>query len=369
VRGEYLYAACGEAGFRVYDVANIDNKGFSERIVTAPVSPLGQDTHVDTRFATAVALPTNMPVDTRRVVRPENQEQPLHPLYSFAFITDKFEGLILVDVMNLVDGDPRNNFLERAVTFNPDGVLNGAVSLAIGGNYMYVCCDRGVVVVNVSDPLRPRIAGEVSLTKPKAVAIQFRYAFVVDATGVKVLDITSPEDPKLAGNSIPLADASDVYVARTYAYVAAGSQGLVIIDVEAPENMRIEKIFTADGVINDARGVKVASTNASVFAYVADGRNGLRVVQLTSPKETPGHLGFSPKPTPRLIATRRLGGVSLAVSKGMDRDRAVDESGNQVSIFGRLGSRPFTLEEQKRLYMKNGRLYTVTDDGKVEVRR
>ena len=41
VRGEYLYVALGPGGFRVYDIAFIDNKGFSERIVTAPVSPLG----------------------------------------------------------------------------------------------------------------------------------------------------------------------------------------------------------------------------------------------------------------------------------------------------------------------------------------
>jgi hypothetical protein len=103
-----------------------------------------------------------------------------------------------------------------------------------------------------------------------------------------------------------------------------------------------------------------------VFAYVADGINGLRVVQLTSPRETPGYLGFSPKPTPQLIATKRLGGPALAVSKGMDRDRAVDESGNQVSVFGRLGSRPFNLDEQQRMYMRNGKLYTVSDDGRVE---
>src|SRR5262249_14443397 len=34
LRGEYVYAACGPDGFIAYDVANIDNKGFSERIIT-----------------------------------------------------------------------------------------------------------------------------------------------------------------------------------------------------------------------------------------------------------------------------------------------------------------------------------------------
>src|SRR5262249_47444654 len=34
LRGEYLYAAMGKGGLRVYDVANIDNKDFSERMIT-----------------------------------------------------------------------------------------------------------------------------------------------------------------------------------------------------------------------------------------------------------------------------------------------------------------------------------------------
>ena len=48
--------------------------------------------------------------------------------------------------------------------------------------------------------------------------------------------------------------------------------------------------------------VKLGITYVSEFAYLADGKNGLRVVQLTSP-ETPGNDGFSPRPTPQLIAT------------------------------------------------------------------
>ena len=53
LRGEYLYTANGPGGFEVFDVANIDQKGFSERIVSAPVSPLGQRTHVHTKYATS----------------------------------------------------------------------------------------------------------------------------------------------------------------------------------------------------------------------------------------------------------------------------------------------------------------------------
>ena len=370
MRGEYLYTANGSDGFRVFDIANIDNKGFSERIVTSPVSPLGQNTHVKSQYATAVALPTNMPIDTRRTHRPENQEQwPIHPLYSYAYFTDKYEGLILVDVMNLVDGNPRNNFLEREVTFNPNGILNGAVNLTIAGNYVYVCCDNGLVVVSIDDPKNPRVVKTIrspEIREPKAVAVQFRYAFVCDADGMKVVDITDPENAfAVESGVVTLNQANDIYVARTYAYVAAGEDGLAIIDVENPEYPIVQEMYTAKGKIDDAQGIKVASTNASVYAYLADGHNGLRVIQLTSPKDTPGYLGFSPIPTPKLIATKHTHGNAVAVSKGLDRDRAVDESGNQVSVFGRLGSRPFNIEEQKKLYLKNGALWYVTQDGKV----
>jgi hypothetical protein len=30
-----------------------------------------------------------------------------------------------------------------------------------------------------------------------------------------------------------------------------------------------------------------------------------------------------------------------------------------VSVFGRLGSRPFNLEEQRGLYLRDGKLWTV----------
>ena len=64
---------------------------------------------------------------------------------------------------------------------------------------------------------------------------------------------------------------------------------------------------------------------------------------------------------PELIATHRSPHPALAISKGVDRDRAVDESGNQTAVFGRRGARPFTLEEMQRLFLRDGELYTVTD--------
>ena len=67
----------GPGGFRVFDVANIDNKGFSERMVTAPVSPLGQRLYVGTKYATAVASPSTQALDPARSRNPVNEEQAI----------------------------------------------------------------------------------------------------------------------------------------------------------------------------------------------------------------------------------------------------------------------------------------------------
>ena len=60
-----------------------------------------------------------------------NEEQPIHPLFAYLYVADKYEGMILVNAATLLDGDPLNNYLKRALdparypkgAFNPGGAL------------------------------------------------------------------------------------------------------------------------------------------------------------------------------------------------------------------------------------------------------
>jgi hypothetical protein len=380
-RGEYAYTANGAGGLRVYDIANIDNKGFSERVVTAPVSPIGQRFYVPTKNAVAVASPSTLAIDPLRQRLPENEEQPIHLLYGFLYVADTEEGLVIVGnpdlqakspgVGTLLDGNPANNFLKRARAFNPGGVLTGARRITIAGTYAYIATEKNLVVVDLNDPLAPRVTatiGAPNLDGPAAIAIQFRYAFVLDRQGLKVLDVTDLAQPKMVANAlVPLSDARNVYVARTYAYVSAGKEGVAIVDVEKPEAPKLDQMFNDGGQLNDVNDVKIGMVAASAFAFVADGKNGLRVLEIVSPWDDPAHFsGFSPRPWPKLIATARTRGPALAISKGIDRDRAVDESGNQLAVFGRRGARPLNREETRRLYLHGGGAvpYTVDDGAK-----
>jgi hypothetical protein len=297
-------------------------------------------------------------------------------MYGFLYVADKYEGLVIVGnpdlrskspgVGTLLDGNPANNFLKRALAFNPDGILNGARRITIAGTYAYVLCERGLVVVDLDNPLQPKVTAEIGapfLSDPRGIAVQFRYAFVVDRDGLKVLDVTHLAQPKpVPGAVVALQDAQTIYVARTYAYIAGGKQGIAIVDVEHPEQPRLDQMFNAGGEINDAHDVKLGMVSSSLFAYVADGVNGLKVVQLFSPPDNPAFGGFSPRPTPKLIATYHTRGPALAVSKGIDRDRAVDESGNQLAVFGRRGARPFNRQELERMYLRDGQVFTVSEE-------
>jgi hypothetical protein len=322
-------------------------------------------------------MPSTLQNDPLRIQLPENEEQPIHPFYGYVYVTDLHEGLVVVGAAALFDGNPENNFLRRVKirdgkggdvgdSFNPDGRLTGATHGVCAGHRVFITTKRGLAVVDVNRPEQPRLVGELAdgfLTNPRAISIQFRYAFVTDDDGLKVVDISNPERPRgIRGATVRLRDAHKLYVARTYAYVANGAEGLAIIDVENPEKPRLQQMFNAGGALNDTHAVQIGSVNASMYALVADGKNGLRVLQMISPDTVEGSQGFSPRPSPRLIASFPTPEPALAVSRGLDRDRVVDETGHQTVVFGRRGARPFRLEEMRPfLRHSDGTPYRVED--------
>ena len=83
---------------------------------------------------------------------------------------------------------------------------------------------------------------------------------------------------------------------------------------------------------------------------------------LTAPDTQPKFYGFSPEPRPQLVAWRRTASPALAVAKGLDRDRAVDETGGQIAVFGRIGSRPLNAAEVRKFFLNpDGSPWTVRD--------
>ncbi len=95
--------------------------------------------------------------------------------------------------------------------------------------------------------------------------------FTATATGLNM----APTE--LSSIQIPYpGNANSVDVKGNYAYVAAGSTGLVIVNVANPNSPSIAATFDTPGNANDVRVV-------GNYAYVADGASGLRIVNVTNP--------------------------------------------------------------------------------------
>jgi hypothetical protein len=138
----------------------------------------------------------------------------------------------------------------------------------------------------------------------------------------------------------------------------------VILDITKADEPKLDQVFTAGGHINDAHDVKLGITYNSLFAYVADGKNGMRVVQAVLAGDA-GVRGVQPAPTPRLVSTFQLphGGHIINVARALDRDRAVDENGNQIGVFG--GSAPArSTRGAAEVYARDGQPWFV--DGRPE---
>jgi hypothetical protein len=214
-----------------------------------------------------MALPTNQPIAPTRnteALRDMNQEQAFLPIYNYAVVTDAMEGLILVNVDTLADGEFRNNKLSRQgfadgrTAWNPDGVLTGARHITLAGEVAYITADGAWWWSTLPTPMPRRLAAVREMRDARASAVQFRYLWVTDAEGLKLFDVTMLRNPvAVPEGTVPLADARKLYIARTYAYVAAKNEGLVIVNVTRPLAPTVYQRVTFDGTLNDAEDVIV----------------------------------------------------------------------------------------------------------------
>ena len=117
---------------------------------------------------------------------------------------------------------------------------------------------------------------------------------MTDAEGLKVVDVTDPRYPfrdlREYDSALPMPGGC-LWPGPGFTWQRATN--LVIVDAEKPTALKRDVVGREAGIV-DARDVSVAHTNASLFAYVADGREGLKVVQLTAPDRVPGFYSFSP---------------------------------------------------------------------------
>ena len=136
-------------------------------------------------------------------------------------------------------------------------MLNGARHITLAGHFAYIAADAGPGRASTSTiRWRPRVAAVLPLARRARLArCSSATCWSTDGEGLEGGRRHPPRARRgwSQGAAVPLADARRIYVARTYAYVAAGARGPGRSSTStSPSAPALYTTFTADGTLNDA---------------------------------------------------------------------------------------------------------------------
>ncbi|MCK4655328.1 MAG: T9SS type A sorting domain-containing protein, partial [Candidatus Cloacimonetes bacterium] len=194
--------------------------------------------------------------------------------------SEPFNGLLILDV-----SDPANpsevNFLDFGG--GPFGYWTQEVEVV--GNYAYVAsCSNGLKIVDVSDPTAPNVVGAFISGDGcnRDVQVSGDYAYLtfdyMGEVSLVITNISNPTQPQQMG-ACGLSEGSiKFYIAGNYAYVARqegyGEGGLLIISISDPANP-----FEVGSCDTEGSPFKIDGDVG--FAYLAAGSGGLVVADVS----------------------------------------------------------------------------------------
>jgi len=183
--------------------------------------------------------------------------------------------------------------------------LRGPQGIDVNANVAYLACRRGgVTAVDLRDPLAPKvIAGAPTSGFARDVTAAGDYLYVADDTkGVQVFDIRSRGKLRAVGHlAAPEGCIGRLRVVGGIAYLAGGNTLVACISLKKPSRPRgigstadrqllspFYGSYSHDLAVGAATDPK--THESKTYAYVADGESGLVVVDVTSPTE-PAYAG------------------------------------------------------------------------------
>ncbi len=185
----------------------------------------------------------------------------------------------------------------------------------------------GTCTVTVSNNgFTATVTGTVRTFTPKALSyvsipgfannvdVSGNYAYVAaGSTGLQVVDVSNRASPQVVASLDTPGNANDVAVVGNFAYVADDSSGLRIINISNPLAPSLAGALDTAGIAWDVvvRGG---------YAFVADGTSGLKIINVSSPS------------TPSLVGSLALSGTAKGVDVDLTRKLVVvgGDAGVQV---------------------------------------
>ena len=242
IAGDYAYVAVDTYGLAIIDISDPTNPG----------TPVYKDTSGNARSVFVAG--------------------------DYAFVADMSSGLAIIDISD--PSIPGSIFYETTT--------GNAYDVQISGDYAYVADgESGLAVINITDPTNPGPTYYKDTPgNMNGVHVEGDFAFVTDkylsfdVSSIKSYNISDPMVPLLGDiRAMDPLFVSSVFIAGDFAYVAAGSKDLAILDISVPDDIYGDPVAFSDGSGGDSYDVFVSGD----YAYVATDTSGLAIIDISDP--------------------------------------------------------------------------------------
>ncbi len=207
---------------------------------------------------------------------------------NLAFLANGYRGLKIVDTSDKSD----LKTISELKTYR-------ALDVDVLGNYAHIADDwAGYKLIDISNPEKPTLVAELDTPGyAEDVLATKELAFVASGEGglriIYLKDGVTPQE--LSYVELVNGYAYEVDVKGRYAYLAAGKDGLVVINIANPSHPVVEAVYKTDEKKFDARGIVVRGDKA----YLSAGYSGIKILDISDPKNLTEISAFKTKRSAR----------------------------------------------------------------------
>ncbi|MBD9358871.1 Ig-like domain-containing protein [Methylomonas albis] len=217
------------------------------------------------------------------VIAPANPTMTFNTVYNEANLQVKVSGKrsdgSLVDLTAKSSGTSYSSSNLSVVSFGgKDGLLfagqSGTANLTVRNSGL-----EKTVTVTIGT-FNPTALASISIPGyANNVDVAGDYAYVAAGSkGLQIVNVSNRSAPSIVGSLDTAGTAIDVRVVGNVVYLADGDHGLQVIDVTDPTAPSLIASYETAGIAQD---VKIDNQ----FAYIADGNNGLEIVDVRKPNQ------------------------------------------------------------------------------------